>query len=879
MSFTHTAFAIAGVIAAVGPVVIHLLNRRRYRTIEWGAMAFLKKALHRTRRALRLRDLLLLALRTAALLLFGVALARPFSSGRGLNAGLSTLVALATIALFAGLIGFGLARSRFHRFAWAGIALIGFAGVASVVGLADRSATKNLVGSTSSRDPVHAIFVIDNSRSMGTRTLAGTLLDAAKQRAEASLGSLPPGSRVSVLPLCGPESSYTLDAYTHLDDVRAALARISITDKAGSSLQMFSLAAEAAGRVNEIAAKRVIFIGDQQASAWPTSGAGEAARELELPVQVVQVAETDSSDHLPNIWIDSLEVQDGIAETNQLTTFLATIRCDGSRPVSGVNLVLEIDGEAAASQTVDLRPGQRRDVVLAANLAGDVSAGSAEFQIATLSLQAASSGANRLRRDDARVLAVPVVHALPVLFIDDVGAAEDLDAGRVGETYRFRRLLAPRPAEGVYEPFVAVRHLTLSDVTQETLADARLVVIAGVERPSAHAVDLLRQYVEQGGPLVIAAGGSFDPAAWTSIAWRDGNGVLPLPLAETPVGVRPSQAVAGSTIRPFRLDMASLRSPIFEIAGERTEAVDDLWRAPFFFQTVHPDDSDNVIRAAVAKEAARIEAERKAIADGSAKDADLAPNWLRWKSEQRSSQGDNPEAPGPDSPSIADLAARATPRVLARFADAPAEGVPYLVERQLGYGRVLFLSSGIGSDWDTLSQTNAIVLLDRMARSLIEDGLPRRDFEAGDLLTFPVELRKNAEYHVVSPDGESQPVAVDATSRGYAVRVRDTSLAGRYVINSGDVEQSAAFEPQAEFAVNGPRDESRLELLSAARLAERLKDADVTYVAPGETIALTGGAARGSGLWRWGIGAVMLCLLGEMVVAGSTRNANAEAAA
>ncbi len=421
MSLTHTAFAIAGLIVAVGPVVIHLLNRRRYRTVEWGAMAFLKKAMHRTRRALRLRDLLLLALRTAALLLFGLALARPFASGRGLNAGLSTLVALATIALFAGLIGFGLARTRFHRLTWGSVALLGVVGLASFFAFADRSVTANLVSASSSRDPVHAIFVIDNSRSMGTRTLAGTLLEAAKQRAEASLSGLPPGSRVSVLPLCGPESSYTLDAYTHLDDARAALARISITDKAGSALQMFSLAAEAASRVNEVAAKRVIFIGDQQASGWPTSGVAEVARELELPVQVVQVAEIDSSDQLPNVWIDSLEVQDGIAETNQLTTFIATIRCDGSRPVSGVNLLLNIDGEAAASQTVDLRPGQRRDVVLTANLTADVAAGSAEFQIATLSLQSASSSANRLLRDDSRVLAVPVVHALPVIFIDDVG--------------------------------------------------------------------------------------------------------------------------------------------------------------------------------------------------------------------------------------------------------------------------------------------------------------------------------------------------------------------------------------------------------------------------------------------------------------------------
>jgi hypothetical protein len=294
---------------------------------------------------------------------------------------------------------------------------------------------------------------------------------------------------------------------------------------------------------------------------------------------------------------------------------------------------------------------------------------------------------------------------------------------------------------------------------------------------------------------------------------------------------------------------------------------------------VHADDANDVVESAVAKDAARITGERKAIADGSANIADIAPGWLRWKNEERSAGGDNADAAGSDLLSPDDLARRSTPRVLARFAETPAEGVPYVVERRLGYGRVLFLAGGISSDWDTLSQTNAIVLLDRIARSMIEAGLPRRDFETGDVLTFPVELRKNAEYQVVSPDGGSQPLAVDATARGYVLRVRDTLLAGRYVINSGDQQAGSPPERLAEFAVNGPMEESRLDLLSTAQLAERLGDADVVYVPPGEAIALTGGAASGSGLWRWVIGAVLVCLLGEMTVGGLARQANAEAAA
>src|SRR5918999_5168742 len=80
LSFFAGAFAVAGVVAAAGPVVIHLLNRRRYRVVHWAAMDFLREAMQRNRRILHLRDLLLLALRTLCVLLFGLAMARPYFS-------------------------------------------------------------------------------------------------------------------------------------------------------------------------------------------------------------------------------------------------------------------------------------------------------------------------------------------------------------------------------------------------------------------------------------------------------------------------------------------------------------------------------------------------------------------------------------------------------------------------------------------------------------------------------------------------------------------------------------------------------------------------------------------------------------------------------
>src|SRR5688572_33367332 len=129
--FFTPAFAIAGLLAAAGPVIIHLLNRRRYRTVQWAAMDFLREALQRNRRILQLRDLLLLALRTACVLLFGLALARPYFTERQ--------------------------------------------------------------GAEGSNEPLHAILVLDNSASMGYEQLNGRLIDEAKSKAKEFLDDLPDG--------------------------------------------------------------------------------------------------------------------------------------------------------------------------------------------------------------------------------------------------------------------------------------------------------------------------------------------------------------------------------------------------------------------------------------------------------------------------------------------------------------------------------------------------------------------------------------------------------------------------------------------------------------------------------------------------------------
>ncbi len=83
MTFATPWIAWAGALAAAGPVVLHLLNRRRYRPVKWAAMQFLAESRHRNRRRLLVEDLILLALRCVLILLIAAAVARPRSAAYG----------------------------------------------------------------------------------------------------------------------------------------------------------------------------------------------------------------------------------------------------------------------------------------------------------------------------------------------------------------------------------------------------------------------------------------------------------------------------------------------------------------------------------------------------------------------------------------------------------------------------------------------------------------------------------------------------------------------------------------------------------------------------------------------------------------------------
>src|SRR5437764_4165211 len=74
-----------GMLLGAIPLIIHLLNRRRFRRVEWAPMRYLKLTIQRNRRRIQLEELLLLLLRIALPVFLFVYLARPVVSPTGLE--------------------------------------------------------------------------------------------------------------------------------------------------------------------------------------------------------------------------------------------------------------------------------------------------------------------------------------------------------------------------------------------------------------------------------------------------------------------------------------------------------------------------------------------------------------------------------------------------------------------------------------------------------------------------------------------------------------------------------------------------------------------------------------------------------------------------
>ena len=484
-----------------------------------------------------------------------------------------------------------------------------------------------------------------------------------------------------------------------------------------------------------------------------------------------------------------------MADVSAPARFVAKLTHQGRTPRLHLQATLSIDGADVQSKTIDsLNPDQTAEVTFDYQFTDPPEPGQVRWSSAKVSIPS-----DRLETDDARYLAVPVVAALPVVFVDQYGETEDAKRNRLGETRQLRALLAPQNVRGQAQlHLIRVIKRRIDQLDAKELRDARLVVIAGVAKPDAENVKLLRDYVRQGGQLVIAAGAEFDPAAWTDQAWLDGAGILPLPLEARPFGHTPDEA--GSDFKVFSLAVAPGDVPNntdLQLPDADPQEIVDSLREPTFFKAVVPVENAQTIDKLLAVEAKQVEREREQLAEIDAqiqalsekelhgrldaadraaleqaqrKRDEIVPNWLAFAT------GRDPNAA---DLSPAELAARSKPKVHCattitfRFSSIATSAADGSCSSRPDFSRA-------GTIFPV---ANAFWLMDRILRARIESTLPERNVDtASKPVIVPVAAaERNEPFYLVRPNGKEELLEVERIGREeFGVAVSDLAQRGFY---------------------------------------------------------------------------------------------------
>jgi hypothetical protein len=243
------------------------------------------------------------------------------------------------------------------------------------------------------------------------------------------------------------------------------------------------------------------------------------------------------------------------------------------------------------------------------------------------------------------------------------------------------------------------------------------------------------------------------------------------------------------------------------------------------------------------------------------------PDWLAWRLPPLEDTSQLP---------VQELARRTLPRVLASYTNQ----APFMVQRQIGRGQSLFVSTGVFANassatpgWNNLATTDAVLIFDRIFRDMLQRTLPRRNLESVETITLPVAASDRRDRFLLARAGGGlEPLDVDALGADlYGVTVRNVTARGLYRITalrpeSAELEGRDERHWEVTLAVNGPAAESELASLNEQSLAERLKEINFRFVPSGDEISLEGAQVEGQDLWKWFLIAVLLCLALEMIV-------------
>lgn len=290
-----------GALGVALPILAHLLNKHQYKQTEWAAMQFLNTAVRVRSRQIRLRDILLLVLRCLAVLLIVFALSRP-SLQRG--------------------------------------------AVSSVIEGENRAAV---------------VIAIDSSFSMQHNDGDGSRFERAIEQVVAICETINPGDPVSLVML-GDEHRVVVRNMAYDAERFAAILN---EQKAGSGeLKLETVGGELAKLISgmEATQREVYIITDMQMADWkePSGWLSNSLAELNKLANTFILPVQGSAE---NLSITDLELVSGVLRKGTTASYSATVRNNGTKPVTNVRVKCLIEGINADIKIIPVIAGRSSETV------------------------------------------------------------------------------------------------------------------------------------------------------------------------------------------------------------------------------------------------------------------------------------------------------------------------------------------------------------------------------------------------------------------------------------------------------------------------------------------------------------------------------------
>lgn len=440
------------------PVIIHLLNRQKYRRVRWAAMDWLLAALQKTRKRVQFENLLLLLLRILIMLLIAFAISRPFlSAGAALPGG-------------------------------------GDAGV-------------------------HYLFAIDITWSMEYKKGQKTSLELAKEACERVIAGLQPTpeDRFTLL-LLSEYPDRTKQEWNNLPQISRAVADIPRVQhyrsnmlNAMAEIRKVLRAEDSEGETSGRRRKIYLFT-DMQSSAWKFP---EQSREERLRATLKELSDDRrnsfflvdvATDDAANYAIVGLRARNRVIVSGQPVEVVADLYNFSSNPAPRKRVQFFVDGELYDTQEATLPP----DTLVPVSFRYTFPKGSAGAHRFEARLDPHGPEADFPEVDNHRHLAVDVRPSIRGLLVD--GEPEN---GR-------RNFRETGALEMVLDPFGDKRFFDTDWVTVPNLYDRRLdpydfIALCNVRSLTRDLVAKLEEFTRHGGGLFISLGDQVDSLWYNSV--------------------------------------------------------------------------------------------------------------------------------------------------------------------------------------------------------------------------------------------------------------------------------------------------------------------------------------------------------------------------